>query len=248
MADPQIEVIPYNGPGRRPRIEKPRLILIHATRGPTSPQLQAQATINWFARVGRIEASRRRMRGWGPMSDFLVGFAGDIYQFGDYRTTRANWSAGYGSGGGQWGADEQSISIEVAQSDKLEAYSQKSIDSLVWLSRRLVAEFGILPQKVQFWNQSRSQGVPTGFLGHEDTAHGRKTGKSDPGERFPWGVFLRRVGQRPGRDSSGLSVRMAFLEDAVIGLTTTFTSHQDTFAAHRHTHPHDGLGGPTEIT
>jgi len=39
----------------------------------------------------------------------------------------------------------------------------------------------------------RGSPVPRGFIGHEDTANGRSSGKSDPGARFPWEALFRRI-------------------------------------------------------
>ena len=43
------------------------------------------------------------------------------------------------------------------------------------------------------WNQLRSEDVPRGLTGHDETANGRRLGKSDPGPNFPWHDFVTRL-------------------------------------------------------
>lgn len=219
-----IERIAYSGVARRHRAQDPRLIIVHATRGPTTPERQVEATINWFARVNVVERARRRLAGWSPMADFAVGY-GRVVQIGDYRTTRSNWSAGYGRHGPgvEWGADEWSIAIEVAQSDRLEPYDAQTIDDLVWLCRRLITEFpSIAPRRIVTWDQRRGEPVPSGLIGHEDTAHGLRTGKSDPGPRFPWDDVLARLTTpsaiRPSLDLAPVLARLDTLDDRLAAL------------------------------
>jgi N-acetyl-anhydromuramyl-L-alanine amidase AmpD len=167
------------------------LILIHATRGPTTPQLQYRATINWFAFPSLTEKAKRKLRGWGPMADFCVGYNGELAQFGDYQTTRPNWSAGYGAKGvATWPADAHAISIEVAQSDKLEPYSEASLKTLTWLCQRLMDEYNIPADFFLDVNQRMDQPIPRGFTGHENLANGERLGKTDPGVKFPWIPFM----------------------------------------------------------
>ncbi len=47
--------------------------------------------------------------------------------------------------------------------------------------------------RIESWSQLRSEAVPEGFIGHEDTANGVKLGKTDPGAAFPWTTFLDMV-------------------------------------------------------
>jgi len=163
---------------------KPMYAIWHATRGPESGD-QYLGTINWFVSETNV------VNGSGPCADMLVGgkrpFDGKITVFTDYATERANWSAGYGASHvDTYGADEWGISIEVAQSAALEAYTPAQVEAIAQIMVALKAEFGIPFRRISYLDQRRDRAIPMGHVGHEDTANGRKTGKSDPGPKFPW--------------------------------------------------------------
>lgn len=180
---------------RRIRTKTPTLWLLHATRGHTSLALQDDATLNWFCNAPD-------KGGWGSTADVLISADDDlIWEFGDIFREHSAWSAGYGGLGPsyEYGADEWAISIELAQTDQHEPFSEKVIDKLAWYIRERSRDFKLdIPAvHVTSWDQRRNGSVPTGFIGHDETANGRKTGKSDPGKQFPWEDFLRRVKGEP---------------------------------------------------
>ncbi len=185
----------YHGPARRPRQQPPRVIVIHATRGPVAPELQYDATVNWCVRPSAAVVAKRRVQRWGPMADFVVGARGEVGQFGDYRTERANWAAGFGgSSRTTYGADEHAIAIECAQSSALEDYTGACVEAAAALCRgTLVPEFNIAVTLIDFWDQRRDTAVPSGFSGHDRCANGRRLGKTDPGPKWPWDAFLDLV-------------------------------------------------------
>lgn len=200
----------------------PLLFIIHATRGHTSLDLQDDATVPWFtAPLGMGGAGDRG--GWSPTADALVSADEDrcwIFEqsIADLRRFHSTWSAGYGRYGAslEWGADERAISIEVAQSDLLEPYSEDTLRRLVFLIRTIEATLGfkVPRQRIEYWDQRRDHDVPQGFIGHEDTENGRKTGKSDPGAQFPWGRFLRLVGEDWKED--GMALRDASQDEEIV--------------------------------
>lgn len=174
---------------KRPRNEEPTHIIIHATRGATTPNLQYLATKNW----ARSVYNQQQNHAWGASFDFIVGNEpGEICQVGPL-TKHASWSAGFGDSG-TWGADTKSIAIEVAQSDKLENFDPDAIENLIRLCVELVLFYNIPVRRISYLSQVGYS--PGGFVGHEDTANGRKTGKSDPGSKFPWDSFIREVNRR----------------------------------------------------
>lgn len=180
---------------RRLRTKTPRLFIIHATRGHTDLDLQDDATLSWFQ-----HAPDRG--GWGSTADVLISADDDsIYEFGDIMQEHSAWSAGYGALGSsyEYGADEWAISIECAQTDAQEAFTERVIDKLVWYVRKRNRDFGLEIPVVHIteWSQRRNGDVPAGFIGHDETANGRKLGKTDPGTQFPWDEFLRRVEGAP---------------------------------------------------
>lgn len=186
-----IRKVPRPSHTKRRRIHTPSLFIIHATRGHTTLNLQDDATLNWF------QQSPDR-GGWGSTADVLISSDDDfIYEFGDIMREHSTWSAGYGALGPsyEYGADEWGISIELAQTDQQEPFTAKVIDKLVWYVQTRSRDFrlAIPPIHVTDWNQRRTGAVPSGFIGHDETANGRKTKKSDPGKQFPWDSFLARV-------------------------------------------------------
>ncbi len=195
MSEYVIKKVPRPSYTRRLRSRgKPRLFIIHATRGHTTLQLQDDATLNWF----QYAPDRG---GWGSTADVLISADDDfIYEFGDIMREHSAWSAGYGALGPryEYGADEWAISIELAQTDAQEPFTQHVIDKLIWYVRKRAADFDLDIPAVHLtsWSQRTSADVPTGFIGHDETANGRKTGKSDPGYRFPWAEVMRRVAEK----------------------------------------------------
>lgn len=186
------EFVPYSGPGRKVRIGIPSYIIIHATRGNARPEAQYQATINWVT----MKSVKRRLAGWNSMTDFVVGAQGKIAAIGDWQTTRSNWSAGKGTLAWwrQYGADEHGIAIELAQTDKLEPMTEECLDSAADLCFALCTEFSIPVVHLPFITQLKNQSIPGGLVGHDETANGRKWGKSDPGwSDAEWNSFLLRV-------------------------------------------------------
>lgn len=201
MPAPEIRVIAFSGPGRVPRTQPIRLGVLHAMRGNTHPDKQLPATINWFTTNHLGTVQTRRNQGWGPMADFAIGFNPtigrvEIVQFGDWRTTRSNWGAGFGDSGMiTWGVDEVGLAIELDQSASLEEYREETLDALTELATWLMTqpEVDIAPIKIDFWDQDKDKPVPSGWLGHDDTANGKRLGKHDPGGRFNWTRFTDAI-------------------------------------------------------
>lgn len=185
-----VERIELPAQSRRPRAQQPSFIIIHTTQGKTTAEKQYQATVNWF----RMAGGRPPSDGWGPSCDILIGSKGEEAFFTlndqDFHKTRANWSAGYGASLTTFGADEYGISIEVAQTDKGERPTDAALKALVGRCAYLCITFGIEPKRITLLTQLRHNPIPSGLVGHEDTANGRKTGKVDPGKNFPWEWFI----------------------------------------------------------
>lgn len=176
---------------RRPRLHTPQIIIIHATRGPTAVEQQYRATINWFTNPTNGSAEQR----WGSQADAVVGTGpGEITFFGDYHTTRSNWSAGFGgSSATTHGADEWAVSIELAQRNATDPFRDEVLQNAAIVCRQWMDEFHIPAEHLRGWDQERQKDVPKGFVGHDETANGKKLGKSDPGSLFPWDDFFLRV-------------------------------------------------------
>ncbi len=192
---PQDKRVPAHTRRTRPVTGQIDLIIIHATRGDAPATAQFAATTNWFG-------AAPDMGGWGPTADALAGAKGEKAVFtraggaSEYRTRHGSFSAGYGGKGAsqEFSADERGYAIEIAQSASLEAYTDAAIAAAADLARPIVQAHNIPLVRVSYWSQLRSEAVPRGFIGHEDTANGRKTGKSDPGPKFPWARFFELIG------------------------------------------------------
>jgi len=152
----------------RKREADPSYCLAHATRGIAGGN-QWLGTINWFASNSNGEWN------WGY-------------------TERANWSAGYGGSSiATFGADEHGISIEFAQSAALEDYTQAQIETAAKIAVFLNKEWGIPFKQLAYLNQRRDLPISKGWVGHEHTANGVKTVKSDPGSKFPYSRIFKRA-------------------------------------------------------
>jgi hypothetical protein len=219
-------VRPYTGISRKPRLQPPTIGLLHAMRGDTTPEMQLPATENWFLTQNPAVRTLRRLKGWGPMADFGIGWYPktqrvEIMQFGDPFTTRSNWSSGFGAKGVvTWGMDEVSMAIELDQSAAMEAYRGETIDRLIELALWLPSQgIHIAPVHLPPWDQLRAQPVPTGWLGHDETANGIRGGKSDVGNKFPWDRFIDAIDatsvpepDEPLSDFAALSLKVIKLE------------------------------------
>jgi len=182
-------------------------IQIHATRGPVPMDRQVQATENWFA-DGRETPDGNDHGTWGSSADFVIGpdhrAGGEtvIVRFGDWLQTFSSWSAGLGEAG-TIGAATVGVAIELAQPLQQHPFTEETIDGLVWLCEHIndqleQAGVGRVPaQRIDSWDQNAANGVPRGYIGHEDLANGKKLTKTDPGSLFPWADLINRVGGAP---------------------------------------------------
>lgn len=69
--------------------------------------------------------------------------------------------------------------LELEQGVEADGFTLRQIEALVAVCKGYVKDFGVAP--VHTLSSSAS-----GFIGHQETAQGRRVGKSDPGAGFPW--------------------------------------------------------------
>jgi len=81
-----------------------------------------------------------------------------------------------------WHAQEHNVThwgIELEQGVEGDGFTDAQIAKLILVCQGYVEDFGV--PAVHAMN---------GFVGHQETAQGRRVGKSDPGVLFPWGEFI----------------------------------------------------------
>lgn len=76
--------------------------------------------------------------------------------------------------------------LELEQGVEADGFTLRQIEALVAVCKGYVKDFGVAP--VHTLSSSAS-----GFIGHQETAQGRRVGKSDPGAGFPWDGFISAV-------------------------------------------------------
>lgn len=73
--------------------------------------------------------------------------------------------------------------IELEQGVENDGFTVLQLASLVRVCRGYMEDFAIPPVHARWSNEA-------GFIGHEETAQGKRNGKSDPGHLFPWSAFI----------------------------------------------------------
>lgn len=160
-----------------------RIITIHATRGPTTMELQYTATKNW------LQSPSNNQGGWGASTNRIISHLGQqCIAVPDNRA--CTYGAGFG-GSGSWAVDWYAINFELAQPDDDTPFTKECLERTAREVAKLCQQYDISP----VWLDSVSQSgpVPTGITGHDRTDNGRKLGKSDPGKLFPVDIFMERV-------------------------------------------------------
>lgn len=189
----------------RPRKYVPRLITIHATRGKSAPNLQYSATRNWLQSV----SNEQENFSWGSSCNFIVGNdPGEITLVSSFEVY-SSWGCGFGETG-TWSVDEHGFSIEIPQSVGLEAFDVDAINNALDVCEYLCRTYNITPVRIPFLSQTGE--IPSGLVGHEDTANGKKLGKTDPGDKFPWDSFITTLAKRLSPTPSSERVQQARLD------------------------------------
>ena len=162
-------------PNRKSRDKvKPDLIVIHSTRsGRTGADWtdahELQATLAEF------ESEKT-----GKSAHLSITRTGDWWYLVHW--LEAAGHAGY--------LNARSIGIELTQAVASQPFTGIQVSRCAEAVRWLCDTYHIPKQRVMDEDQP-------GIIGHEDTAQGRKGGKTDPGLMFPWNEFLAQVGAGP---------------------------------------------------
>lgn len=167
-------------------------VMIHSTRsGAAGLYDDGPGTENW----GASSANRAKDRNGNPLDygsfwERLIFRDGTRILCTNPDIEYASWTAGYGDSG-TWAAGMYYIQYEVSQSRIDQPFSAESIDSLAQAVAADSIKYGFPLTRIPFLTQTGTR--PKGICTHEDSANGRKLGKTDPGPLFPWPTFLGKA-------------------------------------------------------
>ena len=162
-------------------------VMLHSTRSGVADGDDGPRTEGWWSNPRNIVQDDPP---WGSYADALVFEDGTQVICTGEDNEYAAWTAGYG-GAGTWAAGHYYYQIEIAQGQTVEPFTPAAIDSLAQLVADKARKFSFPIVRIPFLAQT---GVPPrGICTHEDSANGRKTGKTDPGPMFPWDTFLAKA-------------------------------------------------------
>jgi hypothetical protein len=167
-----------NLPGRGKAI---RGVFIHATRSGHSEGDDGPGTENWASNPSNT----------GAFWDALIYEDGQQVKCTNWeQDEQPLWAAGYGNSG-TWSAQDNYIHIEFAQGTIDDEFTAAQLESgAQWIAE--MARVHAFPvQRIAFLAQTGER--PYGLADHENSANGRKLGKSDPGYRFPWAALIERI-------------------------------------------------------
>lgn len=155
-----------------------RTVIIHCTRsGVSMNPSEYIGTLNYMARPGTTS------------SHWVISRTGKAARV--VYDDRQAWHA-QEDNDNCWG-------IEIEQGAEQDGFTDVQLDKLIEVCKGYVQDFGVPPIRAQSSTQP-------GFIGHQDTAQGRRNGKSDPGRYFQWDTFIQRLQgplqppEEPGED------------------------------------------------
>lgn len=146
-----------------PLLSGSKTVVIHATRsGVSLNPSEFEGTLNYMRRPGTTS------------SHWVIARNGTKARV--VPNTRQAWHA-QEDNDNAWG-------IELEQGDEEDGFTPIQIAALAEVCRDdYLADFGVPPV------HARTSTEP-GFIGHQETAQGKRNGKSDPGHKFDWELFL----------------------------------------------------------
>mgnify|MGYP000179407452 CR=1 FL=1 len=159
-------------------------VMLHASRSGVSDGDDGPRTERW------MQNAVNNQGGWGGSCDEIIFESGERVLVSHYEDEAPTYGAGYG-GSGTWSAGWYYYQIEVAQGVPTDPYTNAEIDSLAQRVAELSVKHGFPIQRIAFLDQTGTP--PMGICTHEASANGVEYGKSDPGNLFPWGVFMTKT-------------------------------------------------------
>lgn len=145
-----------------PLVSGSKTVIIHATRSgkPNNPT-ELIGTLNFMSTPGTVS------------SHWVVGRQGE-----KVRVVPDNRQA--------WHASEDNArcwGIEVCQGVESDGFTTPQLAALAEICRGYMADFSVPAVHC-------GASTTPGFIGHEETAQGKRFGKSDPGNLFDWSAFI----------------------------------------------------------
>lgn len=191
-------------------------VMIHSTRGGRSAGDDGPGTENWGNSAYNL----------GAFWDGLVFESGQqVRGCPDERSRQPLWCAGYGDNG-TWSAQDFYFQLELAQGTIDDPFPHEQLVSAAQWVAELADKHGFIIRRIPYLSQV---GEPEdGICSHEDSANGRRLGKSDPGPMFPWDTFIKLAQsfQNEEEDEEDddmadelMAARITNLENYIYGLT-----------------------------
>lgn len=146
-----------------------RTVIIHSTRsGVSMNPSEFVGTLNYMSTAGTTS------------SQWVIGRSGVTARV--VPDNKQAWHAG-SDNDNAWG-------IELEQGVEADGFTADQLASLVEVCKGYMQDFAVPP--VHATNSSQP-----GFIGHQETAQGKGSGKSDPGRLFDWGWFINALTEEP---------------------------------------------------
>lgn len=168
-------------------------VMIHATRSGRSAGDDGPGTENWLGHPSNGSAAQD----WGSSWDALIYESGLQVITHDVDKWYASWCAGYGDAG-TWPAGLYYVMVEVSQGRPEDHFTEAELHSAAQYTAEASQKYGFPLVKIPFLTQRGTP--PRGICSHEDSANGKKLGKSDPGPMWPWERFLGLCRQYAGEE------------------------------------------------
>ena len=169
---------------------KIRGVMLHCTRSGVSHGDDGLRTEQWAANHSNVQSVDSWNR-WGSFQDVIICEDGTRILCTQWDSESPTYGAGYGSDG-TWNASEHYLQVEIGQGKTDDPFYEAQIESVAEFCADMGERYGFDPlHRIPFLDQT---GVPPqGICTHEDSANGRKYGKSDPGYMFNWDRFFGYV-------------------------------------------------------
>lgn len=167
-------------PGRNSQIQG---IFLHSTRSGVKNNDDGPGTESWATSSSNP----------GAYWDMLIFGTGQQVKSTYWeKDEQPLWCAGYGDEG-TWSAQDNFIQVEISQGTVDSPFTPESIESLCQFVAEQARIYKFPLQRIQFMGQTGQR--PWGIADHQNSANGRKYGKSDVGPLFPWDTFLTRTAE-----------------------------------------------------